>query len=917
MERAFRLLASRPWSALAIALLLTVVAACGASRLGLRTSRDALLPRQSEVVQRLERYLVRFGAASDLVVVLEQPAAAAADETAAARLDRFARELAERLNRRSELRWAVDRIDTGFLLDRSYLLVPPALLAQLARGIGSLAGDAPRLPEDWAGVLARAAHWLDEPAPGPAGAPALDRQTAVDLLGLLGSFVAEAERWLDAPTAPTALDLQGLLARHGAAGVASGAFLSRDGQMQFVFVRPASPSLEYADVTPWIRAVRQEAEELADRWRAAGTAPPRVGLTGLPAVTWEEYEALQHDIGWVVATAALGILLLIVLALRSLRRAVVIFAPMGLGVVWNLGAAWLLVGHLTILTSGFTAILFGLGVDYGIFVSSRILEEREAGATLLDAVSRGTARSLRAVLVAGGATSLILLTLTLSGFPGFVELGLIASSGVALVIVATLLVQPALFVLLPPRAKKAAKAGSCLESNPGAPAAPSGPASRGKRKVAAVLVGLAVLAAGAGAVAGLTMSFDYDVLALLPVDSEAAHYQRRMVAESDFQSEVVIFTAPSLEKARILARQAAALPALSRVQGITELFPPDAALRAEQARLLAAALARSRASARLDALGPFTLSADGQAGLLALLQRLEARLETAEEQAFAAGQAELVGPLEQVQSSLARLRRKLTADPERGRERAELLGRELLARARKLLPVLASWGQAAPLAPAELPPLLRQRFFADDGTVAFYAYPAHSIYDPQKLAELTRQVGGISSAATGFPITHEAFSTLLVAAFQRVAALAALAALLLLAVLLRRPRAILLAALPLVLGSGWMMALLWLSGRPFNFANVIALPLVMGLAIDYGVWFAHRWRELRGCSPLQVARRAGRPILLAAGTTLAGLGAITTASYQGIASLGVTITCGLVCCLAAALLLDPLIAMLLDGRRRG
>jgi predicted RND superfamily exporter protein len=88
------------------------------------------------------------------------------------------------------------------------------------------------------------------------------------------------------------------------------------------------------------------------------------------------------------------------------------------------------------------------------------------------------------------------------------------------------------------------------------------------------------------------------------------------------------------------------------------------------------------------------------------------------------------------------------------------------------------------------------------------------------------------------------------------------------------------------------------------------------LAVDYGVWFNYRWSELKGHSPLEVSLAAGKVIGLAAGTELAGLGAITLASYRGVSSLGMSITLGLVCCLIATLVVAPAIGQLLDTKRK-
>ena len=210
------------------------------------------------------------------------------------------------------------------------------------------------------------------------------------------------------------------------------------------------------------------------------------------------------------------------------------------------------------------------------------------------------------------------------------------------------------------------------------------------------------------------------------------------------------------------------------------------------------------------------------------------------------------------------------------------------------------------LTPQSLPPRLRDRFVSADGTLAAYAFPAKSVYDAENLDQLMREVYAVSLKATGFPTTHQAFSKTVVESFSQGTLLA----------VLRSIKGFILASLPLLIGGGWMLGLMALGGLSYNFANIIALPLVIALAVDYGVWFSHRWLEMKHASPFEVTLDAGKVIALAAGTELAGLGAITLASYRGVSGLGVDITLGLLACLAATLLVAPAIGQLLDGRRQ-
>ena len=148
---------------------------------------------------------------------------------------------------------------------------------------------------------------------------------------------------------------------------------------------------------------------------------------------------------------------------------------------------------------------------------------------------------------------------------------------------------------------------------------------------------------------------------------------------------------------------------------------------------------------------------------------------------------------------------------------------------------------------------LRSRFFAADGTMAIYAFPKKSVYDTKNLDELIDEVYKVSPAATGFPTTHKVFSRMVVSSFFRGTQLAVIVALVWILIIVRSWRGFLIAVLPLMIGGGWMVGLMAFFGIKYNYANIIALPLAMGLGVDYGVWFAHRRFELIDLSPWQVA----------------------------------------------------------------
>jgi predicted RND superfamily exporter protein len=615
------------------------------------------------------------------------------------------------------------------------------------------------------------------------------------------------------------------------------------------------------------------------------------------------------NITFILVSAGILVLLLIVFWLRSFKLALLVFIPMGLGLLFSTALTALFIGHLTMLTSGFTAILFGMGVDYGIFMSSRIIEELAAGRPLVDGIAKGVAASGKALITASMATVLIFLALITVPFTGFAELGVVAGMGVFMVMICTLIIQPALFAVLPPSWKPVRahhKAHAFGEKSL---------YTKLLHNVHIIILLFAVITAGAGIVLGRRIPFNYDVLSMLPRGSEAVYYARKMVEESDFQAESVFFTAANMAEARRLADEAAELPSVGRVESLTYLFPPDAEDRAAQARRTGDLVAQSAYIEQLLKLNTADLTTGHVQRLAVLLEKAEPIIEDAAEMALSAGHKELLEMLYELLSSLGDVKDALAENPEKTREATGRYFQALLQDAAEGISVLASWKNAGSMRPEELPPQIRDRFFAEDGTIAVYAFPAQSVYDPASLDQLVAEVSRVSKDVTGSPVTHQWFSRVVISRLRLSALLGVALASIWVLIMLRSLRGFLIVLFPLLIGGGWMLGIIYLAGISFNYANIIALPLMIGFSMDYGVWFGYRRLELKDLSPWRVLQRAGRAITLAAATTLAGLGAIVMARYQGISLLGVTITIGLCCCLVAALVVAPSLTQVLFRRK--
>ena len=153
-----------------------------------------------------------------------------------------------------------------------------------------------------------------------------------------------------------------------------------------------------------------------------------------------------------------------------------------------------------------------------------------------------------------------------------------------------------------------------------------------------------------------------------------------------------------------------------------------------------------------------------------------------------------------------------------------------------------------------------------------------SIWDKANLTELIREVRTVDPAATGFPIQHFEVNSAVEAGFKQASVLVVIALLILVFLDFRDLRYTLLAMFPLAMGLAWTWGLFSLARMHYTSANIIAFPLILGIAIDSGVHILHRYKQEQGEKVAEIIRYTGKAVLLSGFTTMAGFGALTTAS---------------------------------------
>ncbi len=639
------------------------------------------------------------------------------------------------------------------------------------------------------------------------------------------------------------------------------------GTYRFVLTQP---HLDYGALQPGAaatRAIRDAAAGL--EFMRAGRA--HVRLTGSVALEDEEFATIANGAvaGLLGSTVLVGILL--ALAVRTWRLIVPILLTLVLGLLLTTGFAALAVGTLNLVSVAFAVLFVGIAVDFGIQFGVRFREEGlhapETGAAIVATARRAGPQ----VVVAAVASAAGFFAFTPTSFVGVAQLGLIAGSGMVIAFACTLTVLPALIALFRP-------AGGATEAGLAWLARLDGPVARRRRPVLAVfavlgLAGLALLP---------RLAFDGDPLNTKDPTTEAVRTLHALIEDPVANPYTIEVLAPSPAAAAALAERLGRLPLVDSVITVNSFVPEDQAaklpLLADAAMLLGPTLAARPSGERPTAAELRAAAASASASLLGVKDRIPpgstlAAIST-DLQALAAAPDPVL----------------LAADAALTRFLPLQLGR------------LAAALGAAPTTLADVPADILREWVLPDGRAKLQVVPRRAAMSSEGLHRFVAEVRTVAPDAAGSAVSITESADTVVGAFRAAAGLALAAIAVILAAALRRPLDVALVLAPLVLSSLLTVLAAVLLPLPLNFANIIALPLLLGVGVSFNIYFVMNWRAGRE-APL--ASATARAVLFSALTTATAFGSLALSRHPGTASMGMLLLLSLGCTLLTTLVFVP------------
>jgi hopanoid biosynthesis associated RND transporter like protein HpnN len=861
---------NQPVAVLAIAVGLAVVSAVYTrAALEFHTGQDDLISAGNRDSRNYLRYQKEFPDLDGLIVVVRA-------EPDAGRAELFTDALANRLEHDSvNVKSVLHRVDPDLFEGRALLYLSPNELHELSDRLRdhrellvryaaepSLANFFKLINEESSHALASklVSGLLDD---NEAPAPSTESIDVSFLNSVLSGMLDAGGGRFDSPW-------DRLTRGGGQSGVLRDGYLASDnGKYLLLYVAPAAGAAHGPDPIDVIQGYVVQVRNLFPDIDA--------GMTGGPALAHAEASSTAHDIALGSVLAIVSNALLIIIPFGGLIKPAFAIIALLIGVAWSFGFTTLAVGHLNLLSAVFTSVLAGIGINFPIHLMARYEEARRRGASAAAALELSVVNTGTGVVASALIMALAFFAPMLTDFKGIAELGLVSGAGLFFCLLSALTVFPALLILQD-------------RNHPGS--------VRLVRK--SVLVGLlqrmfkspsAIVVVTTGiTLGGLFLAsrvhFDQNLLKLQAESTEAVKFEERLLKDSGRSSWFAVAMASTREAAEKKASAFRKLDQVADAETISSYIPDEQAQKREMLAQLMPLVTDAK---------PGTSPQRSDSGELAReLKELQFKMKGAARSAPSASINEAARLLE---LAAGRVRADSHAFDSYGRRMADDFAQKLKMFKRNLTP--------GEMTEANLPKLMRSRFIGASGVYLIQVYPRGDIWRDAPLRRFVKAVRKVDSDVTGPPIQTFSIATVMRSGYQRAALLALLAVFIFVFADFRNLRDTLLAMVPLIFGSVWLLEAMGLLGWEFNLANLFAVPIIIGMGVDNGVNMVYRWREERDKSGLILTKAVGKSVTICSLTTIAGFAALIPAQHRGISSLGWVLSVGVTLILIATLIVVP------------
>ncbi len=884
-----------------IVLIITVIMTVGASMLEMEMTFFSIMPKNSQQVKDLKRITEEYPFASSLVVVIDgrELPAETAKATVIAVIDQLTEEFSGD-EYSSAISGVYSKLDTAFLDEHAFLLTESDVLDRMR----SLYADTDLVP-----FLTALNDDLEREYSGDGDAMESDENQIAAWVGGIGLILDGLADSLEGDP-PNEKAIEAAL---DAYLIGDPYYLSRSQNMGIMFL---NPTYTIDDMGPLVT----ETNRIEERAKAiAAAAGVKVGLTGLTVVGRDEMVTSEQGFALSMTLAFVLILILMIAVFRIRSTPLIIGIPLMLGIYWTAGMTGFIIHRLNILTTMYLVALVGLGVDYAIHLLTGFVQERDEGKSFSDAIGGSFAKSGRGIVTGGLTTAAAFYAMLMAESDIIRELAIVAGTGIIAELVAMLVIIPAILGWRQKRLDKKGKDDPMLHRRRNIRTGGISAIGRwvaGKPGTFALTLLIIGIALGTQA---SKVELEDNLMNMEAEGLESAELQDTMVEEFGSAPDVMYLIADinNLADMPALVDALEDLDSVRSVDAITNWWPTEDQ-RAERLPYL-----RNIRTGLETGTGFSSENAPPDPDLfLEEIYRLEFNL-------IEMGDLAVLGGTDRAAFALNRITGldndgnkvnntafdRLFDVLEAGEADPMALAAYQSAFSLRLSNRIHSMAGTEVITPEDLPAMIRDTFISDDGRSTLVSIsPRQNPWVGQFRNVFTAQVNTVTHRGTGMILAADQLMSIAESDSVRSVIAALIAVFLILIIDFRNIRLVILTFLPLVLAFVSLFGLMALFGIKFDFINIIAIPLLVGIGIDDSVHINHRYHiEGRGSMNIALAR-TGSAVALTTLTTMIGFSSFIPSIMRAMRSTGIVLTMAMALAFVFSVLFHPAVLILVSER---
>lgn len=885
-----------PFIIIGVALVISGFAFNEARQLTLKTGQMDLTPESNPVRKKFFNFLQNFKVLDNVYILMTFQ-----DE-------KIAKECASIIERKLEKAETVNdvfiHIDMDAIMQKFLYLIKMDLLDDVLKGIDTKAYMLKRLTEEQK-LESLFGMITDEMKPDPKKLPDLDEieeqlNLVTELLKAMVSFSPQ-----DKNTEKEASTIWRKAffpdAQEDHLYDDEGYILSKKAKKMLLIVKSARALTQQDEQVEYFLTVRKAVEETISKYPSIS-----VGYAGAPAITYDEKQTVEGDLLFSTLLSLTGITVLFMVALRTFLHPIMGVSTLLISLLWTFGLTHLAIGHLTLVSTAFTATLIGLGIGFGIHIVSCFEEASAKGSNCVDAV-KFTLEETGPGLITGAMTSAAAFyTMCLTEFTAFQELGFIAGSGLIITLFNMLVLLPA-FLTAQARilgTKRGTPTDFLVDALPDEEERPwLNAVGEFSQKHAMVIVFLFGLLFCAALPTSLLNKFDYNILNLQASSSPSVLNEQELIRDFNISPEFNALIVPDPATAEMVTEKLRLLPSVALVESISDLIPADTRIKQDKVAKLTPFMEELNLTRK-------NTGYPNERNIANSLKTIKNTILKLRMYAFIKGKHSLVKMTSNLEKSIEDWEMSFNNQPyEIALNRLTLFERKIFDDLMNDMRKLKKAFEAEPYTLQTLPKAVTERYIGKSGEFVVYVTPSVDVREELYAKKFIKDTGEVWGNFTGLPVIKDEMVALIQGGFYAASFYALIALTLMVYFDFNNFYHTLVIIFSLICGTTFTLSGMYLAGIKFNPANFVALPIILGIGVDNGVHIMQRF--LGGTSLRNVILSTGKAITLNSMTSIIGFGSLAFSSYQGFGSLGKIMVSGVVTCYISAIVMQPALMYLL------